>query len=320
MLICEPDLKAEFLASRTEDERFVFPNCWEYFGRFEQVAPPGEDWTTWLFLGGRGAGKTRAGAEWIRLHAEQGAIRIALVAANANDGRFVMVEGDSGLLSVCPKWYRPEYESSKRQLTWPSGAIATLYSAEEPDALRGPQHHLAWCDELAKWNNLEATWDNLQLGLRLGPRPQQMVSTTPRPVRLLKTIMKRSDSVVTRSKSYDNRDHLPASFFKNVVARYEGTRFGRQEIDAEFIEEAQGALWTRAMLDEARLAEGAPAPEMARVAIGVDPSGTSGEDSRNEVGIVVAGLGVDGNGYVLADFTCSLSPAGWGRRAAPDQP
>jgi len=137
-------LKAEFLASRTEDERFVFPNCWEYFGRFEQVAPPGEDWTTWLFLGGRGAGKTRAGAEWIRLHAEQGAIRIALVAANANDGRFVMVEGDSGLLSVCPKWYRPEYESSKRQLTWPSGAIATLYSAEEPDALRGPQHHLAW--------------------------------------------------------------------------------------------------------------------------------------------------------------------------------
>jgi phage terminase large subunit-like protein len=227
-----------------------------------------------------------------------------------------MIEGQSGLLAVSPNEERPEFEPSKRRLIWPNGAIATLYSAERPDALRGPQHDTAWCDELAKWKYLEAAWDNLQLGLRLGANPQQIITTTPKSVAGLKAILARSDTVITRGTSYDNRANLAPSFFAEIIRRYEGTRFGQQEIDAELLEDVAGALWTRRMIDMARLEAEAPPPQMVRVVIGVDPSGTRGGDERDSVGIVAAGRGIDGLGYVLADFTCSLSPAGWGRRIA----
>lgn len=289
---------------------------WRLWARPEQLPPPGE-WTTWLYMGGRGAGKTRAGAEWIRARVQNGrGRRIALVAGTAADARDVMIEGESGLLAVAPAWDRPLFEPSKRRLTWPNGAVATLFSAEQPEALRGPQHDTAWCDELAKWKYLESAWDNLQLGLRLGAQPRQVITTTPRALAALKAIIARSDTVVTRGTSYDNRVNLAPAFFAEIIRRYEGTRFGRQEINAELLEDVQGALWTRAMLDAARLAQGVAPPQMARVVVGVDPSGTRGHDDRASVGIVAAGKGIDGQGYVLADFTCTLSPAGWGRRIA----
>ncbi len=290
-------------------------STWAFHVRDEQRPPEG-DWTTWIYLGGRGAGKTRAGAEWVRARVEEGCRRIAIVGANANDARYVMVEGESGLLSVASPWLRAKYEPSKRLITWPNGAIATLFSAEEPDMLRGPQHDTAWCDELAKWTHLEAAWDNLQLGLRIGQRPQQMVTTTPRALPVLKSLMQRSDSVITRSTSYDNRDNLAPAFFAHVISRYDGTRFGRQEIDAEILDEIQGALWTRAMIDEALVSRNVEMPKMVRVVVGVDPSGTRGQDGRDSVGIVVAGKAIDGRCYVMDDWTCSLSPAGWGRRVA----
>ncbi len=291
---------------------------WPLIARAEQQTPAprnGGDWTTWLYLGGRGAGKTRAGAEWVRARVASGvAQRIALVAATAADARDVMVEGESGILKTAPPWNVPTYEPSKRKLTWANGATATLYSAEEPDALRGPQHDTAWCDELAKWSYGQAAWDNLQLGLRLGARPQQMVTTTPRAMALLKDILARSDTAISRGTTYDNRENLAPAFFAEVIRRYEGTRFGRQEINAEILEDVPGALWTRAMLDAA-LVPAEPQRAMSRIVVGVDPSGTRGNDGRDAVGIVVAGKGMDGCAYILADWTCSLSPAGWANRA-----
>ena len=307
--------KAEaFIAGLSPRARLYGLHHWPFWAREEQRAPEG-DWTTWLYLGGRGAGKTRAGAEWIRARIEDGsARRIALVGATAADVRDVMVEGESGLLAVAPEWDRPHFEPSKRRLTWPNGAIATLYSAEEPDSLRGPQHDTAWCDELAKWSRLAATWDNLQFGLRLGEHPRQMITTTPRPLKLLKEIMARSDTVTTRGSTYENRANLAPAFFAEVIRRYEGTRVGRQEIEAEILEDIPGALWTRAMIDCALYA--GAVPDFVRVVAAVDPSGTRGGDGCDSVGIVVAAKGIDGFAYVLADRTCSLSPAGWGKRVA----
>jgi phage terminase large subunit-like protein len=316
-LVSDPAGFEEFLSSLDEDGAATLPHQWNLWARPEQLAPQGA-WTTWLYMGGRGAGKTRAGAEWIRNRVEAGrARRIALVASTAADARDVMIEGQSGLLAISPHWSMPEYEPSKRRLTWPNGAMATLYSAEEPNVLRGPQHDTAWCDELAKWKHLESAWDNLQFGLRLGDRPQQVITTTPRALAALKAIIARSDTIVTRGTSYDNRANLPAVYFTEIIKRYEGTRFGRQEIEAELLDDVVGALWTRAMLDAARLKHQETPPQMVRVVVGVDPSGTRGEDDdRAAVGIVVAGKGLDGLAYILADFTCSLSPAGWGRRVA----
>lgn len=290
--------------------------AWDLWARPEQV-PPAGDWTTWLYIGGRGAGKTRAGAEWIRTRVNGGiAKRIALVAATFAEARDVMIEGDSGLLTISSPLDRPLFEKSKRRLTWPNGAVAMCYSDDEPDMLRGAQHDTAWCDELAKWKHLDATWDNLQLGLRLGARPQQAVTTTPRTKKGLKAIMARGDTVITRGSTHDNRDNLAPAFFKDVIRRYEGTRFGRQEINAELLDDVPGALWTRDMLDAALIPHGAKLPEMTRVVVAVDPSGARGMDERCSIGIVAAGRGIDGLGYVLGDYTCSLSPSGWGRRVA----
>jgi predicted phage terminase large subunit-like protein len=272
-----------------------------------------------MILAGRGFGKTRLGAEWVRsmvngktpLGAGRYA-RIALIAETAADARDVMVEGDSGILSVHPKDFRPLYEPSKRRLTWPNGAVATLYNATEPDQLRGPQHDLAWADELAKWAYARETWDQLQFGLRLGDHPRVAVTTTPRPIPVLREIVADLTTVMTRGSTMDNSSNLAPSFIHQITKKYSGTRLGRQELDAEILDDVPGALWTRAMLDATRVQE---APEMARVVIAIDPSGTDGNDNGDEIGIVAAGRGIDGRGYVLADYTCKLSPEGWARRA-----
>ena len=315
LLASDWDKAEAFIAKLGNEELLAAEYEWSFWARPEQLAPAG-DWTTWLFLGGRGAGKTRAGAEWVIERANSGAGRIACVAATLADARDVMVEGESGILRVAPPWARPAFEPSKRRITFENGATASLFSAEEPDSLRGPQHDTAWCDELAKWPRLKSTWDNLQFGLRLGQTPRQMITTTPRPLRLLKEIMARSDTAVTRGSTQSNRPNLAPAFFAEIIRRYEGTRLGRQELDAEILEDIPGALWTRAMLDAALMPQNLPVPETVRVVVGVDPSGTTGNDARNQVGIVVAAKGKDGLGYVLADLTASLSPAAWGARVA----
>jgi predicted phage terminase large subunit-like protein len=289
---------------------------WSTKARPEQLPPPG-DWSVWLLLGGRGFGKTRAGSGWTHTLARH-VSRIALVAATAADARDVMVEGESGILATAPNHARPEYEPSKRRLTWPNGAMASMFSSEEPDRLRGPQFSYAWCDELCAWTHARETWDNLQLGLRLGSRPRTFISTTPRPTPLLRELISRvgDDVALTKGRTVDNADNLPPAFLAQMKARYEGTRLGRQELNAELLEDVQGALWTRDMLDKARISAD-DLPAMRRVVVAVDPSGarSADDDGADSIGIVVAGLGVDGRGYVIEDATTKDSPAGWGRKA-----
>ncbi|WP_084518464.1 DNA-packaging protein [Bradyrhizobium sp. th.b2] len=302
------------LASRLADS--LADGGWRAKARPSQLPPPG-DWLGWLLMSGRGFGKTFTGSGWVNELVETAAAgRIALVAPTAADARDTMVEGQSGLLRMAPPWNRPQYEPSKRRLTWPNGAIATTFSSEEADRLRGPEHDAAWADELAAWNDPQATWDMLMFGLRLGKHPRWLATTTPRPIKLLKEILAREgrDVVVTRGSTFENEANLAPTFLAAVRQRYEGTRLGRQELNAEILDDVAGALWTRDMLERARFT--GTVPGLRRVVVAIDPSGTSGQqDGGDAIGIVVAGLGVDGLGYILADRTIKASPAIWGARA-----
>jgi phage terminase large subunit-like protein len=238
---------------------------------------------------------------------------MAIVAETASDARDVLVEGPSGILAVSPAHERPLYEPSKRRLTWPNGAVATTYNGTEPDQLRGPEHDTALVDELAKYPYAQDCWDNLQFGMRSGSNPRVMVTTTPRPIPIIKKLLRDPTTVWVRGSTFDNAANLPRTFLEKVRQQYEGTRIGRQELFAEVLDDLPGALWTRAMIEAAftRIA-----PQMRRIVVAVDPSGTRGaSDEGDDIGIIVAGLGIDGRGYVLADRTCKLSPDGWGRRA-----
>lgn len=312
----EADREAE-LAKLPDDVKAALRWHWPFWARPNQLEPEGE-WRTWAAIAGRGFGKTRLGAEWVRKVACGSTPlapgrhrRIAIIAETAADARDVLVEGDSGILAVHPHDFRPNYEPSKRRLTWPNGAIATLFNAVEPDQLRGPQHDAALCDELAKWRYARECWDQLQFGMRLGEHPQVVVTTTPRPIPVLKEILASADTVITRGSTMDNAGNLATSFMKAIVDRYAGTRLGRQELNAEMLDDVPGALWTRDMLDAARIKD---APELRRVVVAVDPSGTSGNDGGDDIGIVIAGIGMDGRAYVLGDWSCNMSPDGWGRR------
>ena len=279
----------------------------------------GGPWTTWLMLGGRGAGKTRAGAEWVRAlalglspYAAQRVPHIALVGETWRDVREVMIEGPSGLLRLSPRRQRPQWMPSRRRLEWGNGAVALAFSAEDPEQLRGPQFDVAWCDELAKWPYPDAAFDMLQFGLRLGPRPRQLVTTTPRPLRLIKRLLADPRTAVTRAATQANAAHLSPAFLDEVIGRYAGTRLGRQEIDGEIIEERPDALWTRELIEAARVAA---APPLTRIVIGIDPPG-SARPNADACGIVAAGLAEDGRVYVLEDASVQgLSPAGWASKA-----
>jgi phage terminase large subunit-like protein len=300
-----------FFASLTDDEADELIATWRgFWARPEQLAPAG-DWSTWVILAGRGFGKTRSGAEWVRERWKQGAGRIGLIAETAADARDVLVEGKSGILSISPPTDRPIYEPSKRRLTWPNGAVATLYNGTEPDQLRGPEHDTVWVDELAKYRYPTETWDMLQFGLRLGDNPQACITTTPRPIPTLKRILSQNGTVTTRGSTFDNAANLPALFIDRIRERYEGTRLGRQELNAEILDDVPGALWTR---DTIKI--DAAMPEFQRIVVGVDPSGTGGDDDEraDSVGIIVAGERIDGGYHVIQDGTCSLSPEGWSRR------
>lgn len=301
---------------------------WPFWGRVNQIAPEfsqsGTPWNTWLVLAGRGFGKTRTGAEWVRANMcgdtplTGGRYRhVALIAETASDARDVMV-GDgkapsdpmagSGILQVHPKDFLPKYEPSKRRLTWPNGAIATIYNATEPDQLRGPAHSAAWCDELAKWRYAQATWDQLQFGLRDGPHPRVIVTTTPRPIKLLKELVADPATAITRGSTTENAHNLAPSFIRSILKRYEGTRLGRQELDAEILDDVPGALWSRARIEELRVRPD-ELPQLVRIVVAIDPGASSNEDS-NETGIICAGIGTDGHAYVLDDQSAIRKPGG----------
>ena len=283
---------------------------WEFWARPNQLPPPG-DWRVWLLLAGRGFGKTRSGAEFVRARVQAGlASRVALVGPTAADVRDVMIEGESGLLAVAREDCRPFYEPSKRRLTWPNGAMALAFSADEPERLRGPQHDLAWCDELAAWR-YAAAWDNLLLGLRLGADPRAVVTTTPKPVKLVREMLASPGTVVTRGSTFDNALNLAPAFLESVVRRYRGTRLGRQELEAELLDDLPGALWSRDGIEAARVNA---APDLARIVVAIDPAASSGEGA-DETGIVVAGLAHDGEVYVLDDLSGRMSPRAWALKA-----
>jgi phage terminase large subunit-like protein len=289
----------------SEEKLAEFVTSWCIWARRGQ-RPPAGDWRVWLLMAGRGYGKTRAGAEWVHHLAEEEGLRIALVGPTVEEVRAVMIEGASGLLACAPPGARPEWEPSRGLLTWPTGSRGLVYSGANPEGLRGPEHDYAWCDELAKWPQAESAWDNLMFGLRRGRYPRALATTTPRPIALLRRLLARDDVAVTRGRTADNV-LLARSFVDYATGLYGGTRLGRQELDGELIEEVEGALWTRALIEVCR----APAPEaMARVVVGVDPPASASGDA---CGIVVVGL-AGGIGYVLADCSVAgLSPEGWAR-------
>ena len=303
--------RAKLFATLSDDEVELLAQDWEIWARPEQRPPPG-DWRTWLLLAGRGFGKTRSGAEYVRSQVIQhGRRRIALVAPTAADARDVMVEGESGLLAVGLEHERPRYEPSKRRLTWPNGAIATTYSADEPERLRGPQHDFAWCDELGSWRYPEA-WDMLMFGLRLGDDPRVIVTTTPKPNKIVRELVADPTTVVTRGSTYDNRRNLPPQFLQQIIKKYEGTRLGRQEINAEILDDVPGALWNRKLIEEIRWPRHKVVPDLIRVVVAIDPAATSGEDA-DETGIIVAGTDDEGHGFVLNDSSGHYSPIEWAK-------
>ena len=294
------------------DDQTYLEYSWPLVARQNQTPPDGL-WTAWMLLAGRGFGKTRAGAEWVRAQVESGRVgRIALVARTPAEIRNTMIEGPSGLLNICPPWAMPEYESTNRKLTWPNGATAFIYSSYEPDQLRGQQFEAAWCDELASWKYPRDTWDTLAFTLRSGADPRCVITTTPKPLALLRELIARPDIVVTRGTTYDNEDNLAHSFYSTIRNRYEGTKIGRQEIHADLLDQSEDALWERDWIDASRVER---APEsLAQVVVAIDPSVTSNPRS-SETGIVVAGIDSEKHCYVLADGSDRMSPNKWAQRA-----
>jgi len=318
-----PQVVDEFIGGLDDNALLALPWMFEFWALPHQLPPEGA-WKSWVIMGGRGAGKTRAGAEWVRAEVEGArpldpgrSRRVALVGETIEQVREVMVFGDSGLLACSPPDRRPEWEAGRKRLVWPNGAVAQVFSAHEPESLRGPQFDAAWVDELAKWKRAEEAWDMLQFALRLGEHPRQVVTTTPRNVGVLKGILKNPSTVVTHAPTDANRAYLAASFLEEVKARYAGTRLGRQELDGMLLEDAEGALWTTARLEAARLDH---APQMSRIVVAVDPPVT-GHAGSDECGIVVVGAVTDGppqewRAVVLEDATVTAaSPDQWARAA-----
>jgi len=299
-----------------------------FHARDKQYPPPAP-WRVWLLLTGRRWGKTRAGAEWVRRRIEEeGARHIAFIAKTKADARDIMIEGPAGILAVSPPWNRPHYEPSKRRITWPSGAVATIFSADEPDQLRGPEYDTAWADEPAKWLHLNdilnSPWSNMQIGLSrataLGLPAQVVATTTPRSIKLIRDLKKDESCAVTIGHTNENLENLDESAKKEIVERYEGTRLGRQELAGEVLEDVEGALWQLAKIDELRMPK-LNGVTLDRVVVAIDPSGSSSE-TASEQGIVVAGRGVceckgapDTHGFVLDDLSGHYTPEGWARRA-----
>ena len=318
-----PETVDEFLTGLSDAALMSLPWLFEVWALPHQLPPEGV-WKTWIIMGGRGAGKTRAGSEWVRAEVEGArpldpgrSKRVALVGETLEQVEKVMVFGDSGIMACSPPDRKPKWEATRRRLVWPNGAVAEAYSAFSPEALRGPQFDAAWADELAKWTKGEEAWDMLQFALRLGPDPRQVVTTTPKNVGVLKAILKNPSTVITQAPTEANRAYLAASFLEEVRARYAGTRKGRQELNGELLEDLEGALWTASMIEAAQ----AEAPKaFSRVVVAVDPPVT-GHEGSDECGIVVVGAVTEGppsdwRAWVLEDASVSAaSPDAWARAA-----
>jgi phage terminase large subunit-like protein len=312
-----------FLDGLSNDALLALPYLFEFWAMAHQTPPPG-DWKTWVILGGRGAGKTRAGAEWVRAEVEGArpkdrghARRVALVGETVEQVREVMIFGDSGILACSPPDRVPEWQATRKRLVWPNGSIAQVFSAHDPDSLRGPQFDAAWVDELAKWKRGQDTWDMLQFALRLGENPRQVVTTTPQNVGVLRDVLGRETTVTTSAPTEANRAFLAASFLEEVTEKYAGTRLGRQELEGVLLDEAEGALWPLGLIEAAQVDE---APILDRVVVAVDPPVT-GHGRSDECGIVVAGAVTRGaprnwQAFVLEDASLAgASPATWAEAA-----
>ena len=313
----------EFLDSLSYNALLSLPWLFEHWAHAHQKTPKG-DWKTWVIMGGRGAGKTRAGAEWVRAQVEGSkpndpgrCKRVALIAETLDQARDVMVFGESGVIACSPHDRRPVWQATKRQLVWPNGAVAQIFSASDPESLRGPQFDCAWADELAKWKKGQETWDMLQFALRLGEDPRQVVTTTPRDNVVLRRLLAQEGTSMTSAPTQANSAYLADSFLEHVEERYAGSRLGRQELDGELLSDTEGALWSRDAIDAVRVSE---APELDRIVVAVDPPVTSNANS-DDCGIMVVGVTMEGppqdwRAYVLEDATMSAaSPTAWAERA-----
>ncbi len=310
--------KKKRLRELTDEESVDLTYNWKFWARANQLPPINALWNVWLILSGRGWGKTRTGAEFIRDRIENGYNGpVHLIGATAADVRDVMIEGESGLLAISPPWNMPVYIPSKRRLIWPNGAIGLTFSGERPDRLRGPQCGLLWADEIAAWKYQE-TWDMAMFGWRLrhnGQDPKAIATTTPRPIPVIKELMVTKGVVVTKGTSYENRANLAEMWFDSVILKHEGTRLGQQEIHAEILEDTPGAVWTLDAISMHRVSyEEFKSIELVRIAVAIDPAVTSGESS-NETGIIAGGIDKDGEGYLLHDRSGRYTPIGWAKKA-----
>lgn len=294
----------------TLDKEMLLYN-YSFNARPKQQFPDG-DWLTWLIKSGRGFGKSWVGSNWVIHRAKKYKEPIAIIGKNAADVRDVQVEvGASSILKLSPPWFKPEYQPSKRRLVFPNNVIAILYSAEDPDLLRGPQHGSAWCDEFCKFQYPQELWDNLLFGLRLGTKPQVVITTTPRPIKTLRQIAKDPKTIVTTGATFENRYNLANVFLDEIKNRYDGTRLGRQELYGEILEDVPGALFSYSNLDQYRVSK---APELKSIIVSIDPAVTA-EEGSNETGIVIAGIDEENHGYLLEDKSGLYSPQEWGEIA-----
>lgn len=304
-------MRAEFLNSLTTEQLNNLKYDWRFWARDNQLPPSGTDWFTWLLSSGRGFGKTWVGANYVIEYAAQHPhYPIALIGQTKADVRDTMIElGDSSILNQSPPDFVPEYEPSKRRLTWPNGARAIVYSGDEPGQLRGPQHGMAWVDELAKFKYPQETWDNMEMGLRLGNWPHVVVTTTPKPIPIIRALLNDDATRLTIGSTFENAANLPARFLQRLREKYEGTRLGRQELYAELLSDVPGALWRRDLIETYRV-NSAPT-HTQRIVVAIDPAVTAAKDS-DETGIVVVALGDrDQHGYVLEDLTVRDTPETW---------
>jgi len=297
--------KDKFIASLSDAELLHLQYDWDFWARDKQILPE-QPFFIWLILAGRGFGKTRTGAETVRKWVRTNQY-VNLIGATADDARDIMIEGESGILAICPKDERPQYVASKRRLEWQNGAISLIFTADEPERLRGKQHYRIWADELASWRYPEA-WDQAMMGLRLGDNPQGIVTSTPKPTKLILDLVSDPKNVVTTGTTYENRANLAQGFFDYVIKKYEGTRLGLQELEAKLLTDNPGALWKREQIDSNRVTN---YPDLTRVVVGVDPTASAGGD---EAGIVTAGM--SGSDYfTLSDDSRQGSPQEWASAA-----
>lgn len=305
--------RAARLAKLTAAQALALRYGWEaHWARPSQREPMGE-WDVWLVMAGRGFGKTRIGAEFIVRRSQRFPL-LAVAARTAAEARDVCVEGPAGLLACSPPWFRAKYEPSKRRVLWPNGSITSVFTADEPDRARGPQHYGGWFDEIAAWRYWDA-WDMLMLGMRLGPHPQVVATTTPRPLRVIRALMKSDRTHVTSGTTYENLDNLSPMFREQILSRYEGTTLGEQELHARILDEAPGALWRRIPMIDAHRVVGPPA--LVRIVVAVDPA-VSSQEGSNETGIVTVGIDARGHCYVLGDASGILQPHEWARRVCSE--